>query len=336
MSQANTTISAAIAANKNGTSQTATQNQSGHGTLVQGIGQIAKNKQDALALSDAFQKDATNTNAPVGVFSKGTTVDKYDKYDKKDMNDHKADAGSVSQSNTAAAIGVALNGNSTTQSATQDAGRRGARRSFRPLARGREPSVRARQGRRSSAGVENSNTPITSATTSTSTSASSGKERCEPKHPEPKCDWKKDEVRAEVPASRSSRSSKKDECEPKYPGRAEVRLEEGRVRVQASRRRAEVRLEEGRVRVEEASRAAHVRAADAGLRAVRPLRAAREQELPDEEVGSSSRNHEAMVVGGLRPACGSSAASLTRLVRSTTVERGEIPGRAGGTCPKAA
>ena len=74
VSQANTTISAAIAANENGTSQTATQNQSGSGTLVQGIGQIAKNKQDALALSDAFQKDATNTNAPVRVFSGATTA----------------------------------------------------------------------------------------------------------------------------------------------------------------------------------------------------------------------------------------------------------------------
>ena len=132
VSQANTTISAAIAANKNETSQTATQNQSGPGTLVQGIAQIAKNKQGALALSDAFQKDATNTNAPVRVFSRG--------------ND-----GSVSQSNTAAAIGAALNGNSTTQSASQARPAVEARRSFRPWPRGREPSGRARQGRRLSA-----------------------------------------------------------------------------------------------------------------------------------------------------------------------------------------
>ena len=99
--QANTVLSLGIAANGNTTNQGATQNQAGSGgTLVQAAGQIALNKQAALACADAAQKGAENTNAPVRVFSEG-------------------DNGSTSQSNTAAAIAAALNGNATGQSLGQ-------------------------------------------------------------------------------------------------------------------------------------------------------------------------------------------------------------------------
>lgn len=99
--QANTVLSLGIAANGNKTYQGATQNQAGSGgTLVQAAGQAALSKQDALACADAAQKDAENTNAPVRVFGDG-------------------DAGSTSQSNTAAAIAAAVNGNATGQSLGQ-------------------------------------------------------------------------------------------------------------------------------------------------------------------------------------------------------------------------
>lgn len=99
--QANTVLSGAVAANGNRTSQGATQSQAGSGgTLVQAVGQIALSKQSALACADAAQKDAVNASAPVRVFGEG-------------------DAGATRQSNTAAALAAAVNGNSTGQSAGQ-------------------------------------------------------------------------------------------------------------------------------------------------------------------------------------------------------------------------
>jgi hypothetical protein len=99
--QANAVLSGAIAANGNKTYQGARQTQAGSGgTLVQAAGQAAISKQDALACADAAQKGAENTNSPVRVFGDG-------------------DAGSTSQSNTAAALAAAVNGNATGQSAGQ-------------------------------------------------------------------------------------------------------------------------------------------------------------------------------------------------------------------------
>ena len=212
VSQANTTISAAIAANHNETSQNATQSQSGPGTLVQGIGQLAKNKQDALALSDAFQKDATNTNAPVRVFSSG--------------ND-----GSVSQANTAAAIGAALNGNSTTQSASQTQAGRGGSPLVQAVAQGAENYQDALgKGDAHQIGVENSNTPVNLGHDFDKNRCKNRKEpcetkkpveppkcECEPKYPvEPKCDWKKDQCESKRPVEPKC-DWKKDECESKRP-----------------------------------------------------------------------------------------------------------------------
>jgi hypothetical protein len=116
VSQANTTISAAIAGNQNRTSQTATQAQAGPGTAVQAIGQAAKNNQAALACAKALQLGASNVNAPVRLFDK---AGKGDKNDAGMYDAVKSDVGSVEQSNTAAAIGAALNGNGTTQAAGQ-------------------------------------------------------------------------------------------------------------------------------------------------------------------------------------------------------------------------
>ncbi len=266
VSQANTTISAAIAVNKNETPQTAIQNQSGHGTLVQGIAQGAKNKQGALAFSDALQKDATNTNAPVDVFGKGDhkddKYDKYDKYDKKDMNDHKADAGSVSQSNTAAAIGVALNGNSTTQTATQN--QAGGSPLVQAVGQWAENDQFALgKGDAYQRDVANSNTPIVIGHDFDKHKCEYRKERCErkeppkcdskcePKYPEPKypeprypepknpeptypeptypvepkCDWKKDSCESKRPVEPKC-DWKKDECKPKHhePPKCEPRM----------------------------------------------------------------------------------------------------------------
>jgi hypothetical protein len=100
-SQANTVLSLGVAANGNKTYQGTRQTQGGSGgTLVQAAGQAAISKQDALACADAAQKGAENTNAPVRVFGEG-------------------DTGSTSQSNTAAALAAALNGNATGQTAGQ-------------------------------------------------------------------------------------------------------------------------------------------------------------------------------------------------------------------------
>jgi len=76
----------------------------GHGApVVQNIDQKASNDQSADSSADSTQCCARNTNAPVGIKSKG-------------------DDGDVSQSNSSSAISVAGNKNDTTQDATQDAG----------------------------------------------------------------------------------------------------------------------------------------------------------------------------------------------------------------------
>jgi hypothetical protein len=98
--QANTALAVSLAANGNKTDQGATQTQSGAGTLVQGVGQLAKNDQDATSCANTSQKGASNTNAPLRIGSEGTD-------------------GSTSQANTAAALSAALNGNKTEQNVGQ-------------------------------------------------------------------------------------------------------------------------------------------------------------------------------------------------------------------------
>ncbi len=268
VSQSNTTISAAIAANGNETSQTATQNQSGPGTLVQGIAQAALNKQAALACAKALQKDATNTNTPVGVFGqddkdgkgdykdgkgdykdgkgdykdgkgdykdgKGDYKDgkgdyKDDKGDYKDGKgdykdekdgkyDRKGDGGSVSQSNTAAAIVAALNGNETTQSATQTQSGRGGSplvQAIGQLAGNEQDAVGT--GDAFQGDVANGSTPVTIGDDFDKRGCEKREQWCDSKRPvEPKCDWKRDECEPKPPVEPKC-DWKRDECEPKPP-----------------------------------------------------------------------------------------------------------------------
>ncbi len=96
VTQTNSVDSSANAGNAAGTSQSA--NQSGSGS--QGVGQSATTDQAALALSEAKQIGASNTNIPVRIFSKG-------------------DNGSVSQANTADSTANAGNEAWTGQHANQ-------------------------------------------------------------------------------------------------------------------------------------------------------------------------------------------------------------------------
>jgi hypothetical protein len=96
--QSNDVQSSAGSGNLNLTGQHADQGQGGSGT--QAIGQEAKNEQDAVALSAAFQVGASNRNAPVGVGGKGH-------------------GGDVTQSNTVGSHAGALNANLTGQKADQ-------------------------------------------------------------------------------------------------------------------------------------------------------------------------------------------------------------------------
>ena len=99
VTQTNSVDSSANAGNLAGTSQSA--NQSGSGS--QGVGQSATTDQAALALSEAKQIGASNTNIPVRIFSKG-------------------DNGSVTQSNTADSTANAGNEAWTGQHANQGSG----------------------------------------------------------------------------------------------------------------------------------------------------------------------------------------------------------------------
>ena len=75
--QSNSVDSSATAANLNALKQDADQDQGGKGDKcctsgsIQAIGQEAKARQDATALSAALQSGASNTNTPVRVGSKG-------------------------------------------------------------------------------------------------------------------------------------------------------------------------------------------------------------------------------------------------------------------------
>ena len=72
--QANAVSRLGIAANGNKTTRGQPDQAGSGGTLVQGIGQIAQSKQDALACADAAQKGAKNTNAPCASSARATTA----------------------------------------------------------------------------------------------------------------------------------------------------------------------------------------------------------------------------------------------------------------------
>ena len=107
VSQSNSSAAAAIAANANKLAQDATQTSGGgnpgHGTPIQGVGQVAESKQGADASAESIQVKPRNTNVSVRVLSPG-------------------DDGDVTQENSSTALALSLNKNDTTQAATQNAG----------------------------------------------------------------------------------------------------------------------------------------------------------------------------------------------------------------------
>jgi hypothetical protein len=103
VSQSNTSIAGALAANGNETAQSVEQDQTGGGpggSSTQVAGQKADNDQDADADADSKQVHPKNTNVSVRIFSPG-------------------DNGPVRQSNTSAAGALAVNTNATCQCITQ-------------------------------------------------------------------------------------------------------------------------------------------------------------------------------------------------------------------------
>jgi hypothetical protein len=107
VSQANYSAALALAGNKNGTKQTASQDQHGTcgcgGSGVQAAGQIAFNWQDADADATSKQSDAKNANAPVAIGSH-------------------TGGGSVKQANSSVAKALAFNANWLDQDAEQSQG----------------------------------------------------------------------------------------------------------------------------------------------------------------------------------------------------------------------
>jgi len=132
VSQSNTVLAGALAGNGNETVQGTTQSQSGGGSSYgQTSGQAAANTQSADSDANATQNGAKNANIAVRVLSPG--------------ND-----GSVSQSNTVAGIGAALNGNGTGQMTSQN-------QSGAPIGSGTQTALQgatSRQGATSSADAE--------------------------------------------------------------------------------------------------------------------------------------------------------------------------------------
>ncbi len=100
--QANVSSAEALAANANGTTQSADQQQGGGGSgpAIQAAGQQASSDQKADADAESKQIGASNTNAPVRVLSAGG-------------------GGSVEQLNASGAIALAGNENATAQGARQ-------------------------------------------------------------------------------------------------------------------------------------------------------------------------------------------------------------------------
>jgi hypothetical protein len=105
VSQENTSTALGIAANRNDTDQTVTQDQGGRygDVAVQAAGQIGSNYQDAWASAESKQIEPENKNLSVGTFGHGET-------------------GSVSQSNSSTALAASLNKNDLTQTVDQSQG----------------------------------------------------------------------------------------------------------------------------------------------------------------------------------------------------------------------
>jgi len=102
VSQQNSSFALGIAANKNDTDQSVTQEQGGRygDVAVQAAGQIASNDQDAWASAESKQIEPENSNLPVRTLSRG-------------------DEGEVSQKNSSTALALSLNVNDLVQTADQ-------------------------------------------------------------------------------------------------------------------------------------------------------------------------------------------------------------------------
>jgi hypothetical protein len=113
VTQENSSFALAVAANKNHTDQTVTQEQDGHygDVAVQAAGQIASNDQDAWASADSVQIKPENSNLSV------RTLDLDKGHDAKDE-----DGGEVSQTNSSKALALSLNVNDLVQTADQSRG----------------------------------------------------------------------------------------------------------------------------------------------------------------------------------------------------------------------
>jgi hypothetical protein len=123
VTQTNAALAGALAGNLNLTSQSASQSQSGGGG-VQAIGQDAGSYQSADADATAFQLKPTNTNAPVSIDGGHGHGKKTDCGcdDKRGDLHAGGSGGDVTQTNLAAAAGIALNANLLDQSADQSQG----------------------------------------------------------------------------------------------------------------------------------------------------------------------------------------------------------------------
>jgi hypothetical protein len=107
VTQTNAALAAAIGANLNETNQSVEQSGGG----IQAVGQKAVSKQDADADANAFQLYPSNSNTPVSIAGGHKKCGCPD--------DYKGGGGDVTQTNLAAALGIALNANSTDQSVKQ-------------------------------------------------------------------------------------------------------------------------------------------------------------------------------------------------------------------------
>jgi hypothetical protein len=102
VTQTNSSDATSAAANKNATDQSAAQSGGGSGG-TQHVGQQASSKQDASSEATSEQKDPSNVNVPVRIFSPGN-------------------GGSVKQTNSSSAHATAGNKNATSQKSAQDTG----------------------------------------------------------------------------------------------------------------------------------------------------------------------------------------------------------------------
>ena len=272
VSQSNTTISAAIAANKNGTSQAATQTQSGPGTLVQAIGQAALSKQACARLLGRLPEGRHEHEHAGERVRRGRPEGRLQGREGRQGRTTRSTAAPCRSRTRPPRSAAALNGNSTTQAATQtQSGGSPLVQAVAQVAKNQQDAVG--KGDAYQRDVANSTGRSRSSRSVRSSRRSATEEG---------------RVQAEVsgrlrsatgrrtsasPSLRSIRSAtgRRTSASRSIRSTRSASWTERRVRAEASGR-SEVRLEEGRVRVEAAGRAATVRAPRPEVRAVQAVR----------------------------------------------------------------